>query len=204
MTSSANRGFDGAQIGCVIMASGLGRRFGGNKLMENLGGKPLIGHVIDKTTGLFAERVVVTRSSEVAEYCREKGVACILHEKPYRSDTVRLGITEMAEMDSCMFCPGDQPLIKRETMEKIIALACKEPGYIYRLYKNEKHGMPVVFPKKVFEELGRLPEKKGGRFVIDNHKELLKVVEAIDEIELFDIDTREDFLEIKGKFFEQF
>ena len=30
------------KLGCVIMASGLGKRFGGNKLMEDFHGKPMI------------------------------------------------------------------------------------------------------------------------------------------------------------------
>ena len=49
-------------LGCVIMASGLGRRFGGNKLLAELGGKPLLQWVLDATQGMFGcRRVVVTR-----------------------------------------------------------------------------------------------------------------------------------------------
>ena len=41
------------QIGCVIMASGLGKRFGGNKLMADFHGKPMIQRSLNATEGLF-------------------------------------------------------------------------------------------------------------------------------------------------------
>ena len=48
------------KIGCVIMASGLGRRFGSNKLLADFGGEPMICRILDATEGIFRRRVVVT------------------------------------------------------------------------------------------------------------------------------------------------
>ena len=62
------------RTGCVIMASGLGKRFGGNKLMADFHGKPMIQRALDATEGLFTRRVVVTRHESVAELCREQNV----------------------------------------------------------------------------------------------------------------------------------
>lgn len=52
------------------MASGLGKRFGSNKLMASFHGAPLIHSVLDVTGSvpLFADRLVVTRSREVHDY----------------------------------------------------------------------------------------------------------------------------------------
>ena len=55
--------------GCIVMASGVGVRFGGNKLMAELCGAPLIGHVVRATDDLFSRRVVVTRHADVAALC---------------------------------------------------------------------------------------------------------------------------------------
>ena len=60
------------RIGCVIMASGLGRRFGGGKLLAKLEGKPLIEWTLDATEGIFRQRIVVTRHREVETLCRER------------------------------------------------------------------------------------------------------------------------------------
>ena len=39
--------------GCILMASGQGRRFGENKLLTDLAGKPLIQWALDTSAGLF-------------------------------------------------------------------------------------------------------------------------------------------------------
>ena len=96
------------KIGCVIMASGLGKRFGGNKLMADFHGKPMIQRALDASEGLFAKRVVVTRHEQVAALCRKQHVDVVLHDLPNRNDTVRLGLEALGDLDACMFLPGDQ------------------------------------------------------------------------------------------------
>lgn len=67
------------KIGCVIMASGLGRRFGSNKLLADFGGEPMICRILDATEGIFRRRVVVTRHEEIARLCREREISVALH-----------------------------------------------------------------------------------------------------------------------------
>ena len=71
------------------------------------------------TEGLFDARVVVTRHREVANLARERGIAVVLHDLPLRSDTVRLGLQAVGEAAGCLFCPGDQPLLRRETVAEL-------------------------------------------------------------------------------------
>ncbi len=79
-------------VGCVIMASGLARRFGSNKLLANFGGRPLLCRALEITaTPALAARVVVTRSAEVKALCDAQAVPCLLHSLPGRNDTVRWG-----------------------------------------------------------------------------------------------------------------
>ena len=57
-------------VGCVIMASGLARRFGSNKLLADFGGRPLLCRALEVTaTPALAARVVVTRSAGVKALC---------------------------------------------------------------------------------------------------------------------------------------
>ncbi|MEI3187571.1 MAG: NTP transferase domain-containing protein [Lachnospiraceae bacterium] len=43
-------------IGCVIMASGLGKRFGSDKLMASFQGNPMISQILQATSSaLFAK-----------------------------------------------------------------------------------------------------------------------------------------------------
>lgn len=183
-------------IGCVIMASGLGRRFGGNKLMADFHGRPMISRILDATEGIFAQCVVVTRSREVAELCRKRGIQTVLHSLPHRSDTVRLGLEAMPGIERCMFAPADQPLLRKETVLALVLGSAADTDSIWRTVCADTPGSPVIFPKWTFPELLSLPEGKGGGFVIKKHPDCLRTVTVRDMYELKDVDLPEDLEEL--------
>lgn len=184
---------DKAKIGCILMASGLSVRFGSNKLLECIEGKTLLDRILETTDGnLFAKRVVVTRSEAVADVCRVKGVDVILHTCPNRNDTVRLGTEYLKDMDGWIFCPCDQPLLKKESLNNLLAVPYIHEDLIVRLHWKETVGTPIFFGKKYFEELCNLPNKKGGSYVVKQHPERINLVSVQDEKELWDLDTQED------------
>lgn len=185
------------ELGCVIMASGLGKRFGGNKLMEDFDGQPMICRIFDATEGIFGRRIVVTRNTDIFKLCGEKNIRAILHELPYRSDTVRLGLEAVEDgVKCCMFCQSDQPLLSKATIYKLAIAADKNPDFIWRLKFGDRLGAPIIFPKWAFCELKSLPEGKGGNVVVKNHPEMVKYVEAESEGELMDVDTKEDLMKL--------
>ena len=187
------------KIGLVIMASGLGRRFGKNKLLEELGGKPLIKWILDATEGSFDKRVVVTRNEEVKILCDGLGIECIIHALPNRNDTVRLGLSALAdEVDYCFFSPGDQPLISVASITKLTETAKTHPDKIVRPRWGGTDGAPVGFPKRFFEALQSLPEGKGGNLIAQKDPESVLAIEIPDACELWDIDTAEDLEKIKA------
>lgn len=184
-----------ANLGCVIMASGLGKRFGGNKLMADFNGEPLLCRALATTEGYFTHRVVVTRHADVAALCRTRNIEVILHDRPYRSDTVRLGlsaVTATGDTDGCLFCPGDQPLLRRETVEQIIQTFIIDKNTIVRPAFDGTPGAPVLFPRWAFSELLALPEGKGGGFVAKKYPERVHLVPVREQYELKDVDTPED------------
>lgn len=178
-------------LSCVIMASGLGRRFGGNKLTADFCGQPMILRALDATEGIFKARVVVTRHQDVAALCASRGVQAILHDLPGRNDTVRLGVEAAANHQGCMFLPGDQPLLRRETVEAMALCAADEPDFIWRAAHEGAPGSPALFPRWAFEALRRLPEGRGGSAVIARYPERVRLFEVQDARELMDADTRE-------------
>lgn len=190
------------QLGCVIMASGLGSRFGGNKLMADFHGKPMLQRALDATESLFSRRIVVTRYESVAALCESQQVEVILHALPHRSDTVRLGLEALGELDACMFLPGDQPLLRRETVARLLESWKDCPDQIIRPIYEDTEGSPVLFPAWAFPELTNLPEGKGGGFVMQTHPEKVHRVSVADPFELADADTPEILETLKGLFGE--
>lgn len=187
-------------VGCVIMASGEGKRFGSNKLMADFNGKPLISNILEITEGgLFSDRVVVTRHLDVHNICKENHIPVILHDFPDRNDTVRLGLTSLLKnnphMTGCMFAVSDQPLLTRESLEHmILTYSHLNPcDSIVQLGYNGITGNPVIFGSSYFHELLQLPHKKGGGAVIKQHPHQVTVVAAKSNYELSDIDTTDDY-----------
>ena len=85
-------------VGAVIMASGLARRFGSNKLLADFGGEPMLCRVLRATEGI-SPRIVVTRSEDVHRLCVSLGVPVLL-ETDARSKCdkyIHLGM-ELAEV----------------------------------------------------------------------------------------------------------
>ena len=52
--------------------------FGGSKLLAEFCAKPLLHYTLQVTSGLFADRVVVTRSAEAAHFAQSRGVCTAL------------------------------------------------------------------------------------------------------------------------------
>jgi len=211
-----------AETGFVIMASGLAKRFGSNKLLASFKGQPLYQRVLELTDSLMEpavsndngsiptgiSRVVVTRHQPIAEYCREHDISVVLHDLPFRSDTVRLGVKALTDSspDSkknrplpkrILFLQSDQPLLRKETLEALLLCSVSEPERIVRPCFGFREGAPVCFPHWALDALCTLPEGKGGGFLARQHPEAVLTVPVTFDYELADIDTPEDltFLE---------
>ena len=92
------------RIVCVIMASGEGKRFGGNKLLASFRGAPLYHGILKATAPLFKaapqesaplDLLVVTRHVEIAAWCRENSVRVLLHDLPERNQAIRLALAAL-------------------------------------------------------------------------------------------------------------
>lgn len=186
--------------GLVIMASGFGKRFGSNKLLADFDGQPLFHYILEESQGLFEWRLVVTRYKEVEAFCKEAGIQVLLHDEPGRNDTVRLGLKWMLakqpQLQTCIFTPADQPLLKRKTLIRLAKAAEEERDALIRLRCGERIGTPTAFPAWSFRELLELPEGKGGNVLLKKYPEWVKEVEAGSPAELMDVDTPEGLDEL--------
>ena len=90
------------------------------------------------------------------------------------------------------FLSVDQPLLSRETVNKMVMEWSVNQQYIMRPVCNEVPGSPVLFPEWAFSELKTLPEGKGGGWVMKNHPEKVRLFPVENPYELMDADTPED------------
>lgn len=187
-------------LGCIVMASGLGRRFGGNKLLADFHGGPLLSNALELAAlPLFCCRIAVTRSEEIEALCRTRDVPVLCHTLPHRSDTVRLGLTALLEqkpaLRGCLFLPGDQPLLTRDSVAAL-ALAAESDAIVRLCSADGIPGSPVLFGASYFEELCCLPAGCGGSAVAQAHPEAVRSISARATVELRDVDTPEELAEL--------
>lgn len=187
-------------IGCVVMAAGDARRFGRNKLTAQVDGRTLIRRALDAVPAERLEAVcVVTQYDEVEALAREYGFRCVRNDRPAwgLSYTVRLGTRALE--DGCraiLYLVADQPLLRRESVEKLLDGFLAHPDCIAAASHGGVRGNPCVFPACFFPELCALSGDVGGSAVIRRHEDRLFLRE-IEEEELADVDTPEELNQLR-------
>lgn len=192
------------KIVAIILASGFSKRFNGNKLLVFYEGKPLVMHIIDKILNQkFHEIIVVSQYDEVLNLVSDNvapmgTIKTVKNNHPEAgvSESVKLGIKASKSCDAYMFFVGDAPLIKEETIQKMIktyeALERRQGAILCPYYKGER-GNPVIFSKVYEEALLQLTGDEGGKQIIRKYPENIVKYEVSHKKELFDIDTQKDF-----------
>ena len=121
-----------SSISCIIMASGMSKRFGTNKLLASFNNNTLFENAINISHFVsFGKTLAVTRHDELVQICEREHIHCIKHNMPYRNDMVRLGVSrilkETNRHKSCctqgiLFLPSDQPLITKTSLQLLCLL----------------------------------------------------------------------------------
>ncbi len=194
---------DVARLGCVVMASGEGARFGGapgEKLVTPLAGTAVLERTLEALPRDLLDVVVVTRWDAVEALCERLGVRCVRAAGPLKSDTVRAGLAALGHRAGCLFVTGDQPLLTEGSVRAMVAALTREPTAIVRLAWHGQPANPVLWPADMLDALARMDNDTGGRALLAGHAELadrVRLVEAASERELADVDTREDLARLE-------
>ena len=194
---------DVARLGCVVMASGEGARFGGapgEKLVTPLAGTAVLERTLEALPRDLLDVVVVTRWDAVNALCARLGVRCVRAAGPLKSDTVRAGLEALGHRAGCLFVTGDQPLLGEGSVRAMAAALTREPSAIVRLAWHGQPANPVLWPADMLDALARMDNDTGGRALLAGHAELtdrVRLVEAAGEWELADVDTREDLARLE-------
>ena len=120
----------------VILAGGFSNRFGQNKGLIELAGKPLILHVLDRTVDIVDENVVVVSSN-----AQRRAFMCLLHDRAdvvvdkYEKQSPLVGALtgfENAQGKYSLLLPCDTPLISSLIASLLLDLCIKRNAAIPR------------------------------------------------------------------------
>ena len=160
------------KIGCIVMAAGNARRFGSNKLDARVEGKTLLRRSLEAVPAACFDRVaVVTQYPQGVDLAREMGFLLVENPRPDLglSHTIALGMARMQDMDGVMFQVSDQPLLRRDSVERLVEAFRRHPDRLAALAHDGVRGNPCLFPASLFPELTALEGDHGGSAVIRRH-----------------------------------
>jgi molybdenum cofactor cytidylyltransferase len=197
----------GRRIAAVVLAAGRSTRMGAvNKLIAEIGGKPLVRIAAEQALASHARPVIVVTGHE-----REKVEAALsglplrfVHNSDYAEGlgtSLKAGIAAVPDdADGAIVCLGDMPQVDGALIDKLIAAFDPEKGALVVTPSIDgRRGNPVVWSRRFFNDLMAIQGDIGARHLIGNYAEAVVEVPVSGEGALIDVDTPESFSAVKAE-----
>jgi molybdenum cofactor cytidylyltransferase len=168
-----------APVGALVLAAGLGRRFGSAKLLARWRDRPIISYVLDtvvlaRDRGVITGGVVVHRPDDVetVRMARERGLEPHRNTRPAigMASSLRLGLNALAAdrwqpIEGALVVMGDQPLLRVEVIEALVN-AFQPPAEVIRpsySVEPDAPGHPVIVHRRLWNRARSLSGDQGFR-----------------------------------------
>lgn len=193
-------------VGALVLAAGLGRRFGGAKLLAPWRDRPVVSYALDavalaRDRGWLTTGVVVHRPDdlETPRMARERGLEPHRNSRPASglASSLRLGLNALAAqrwqpLDGALVVMGDQPLLRVDVIESLVKAFETSVDVVRPRYaaQPEAPGHPVIVHRRLWDRARGLSGDRGFRGIEswDNVRLATIAVEGDNP----DIDTPDD------------
>lgn len=180
----------------VMLAAGNSRRFGSNKLLYEIDGKPMYLWTLEKlkeAAGRIPESeiVVVTQYQEIVDKAMEMKIPVFINPHPEDGIalSMRIGLECVDDTDACLFTVADQPWLTADTIVRLAGLLKKERKGMACTIRDGKTGNPCIFSSRYYQELKGISGDRGGKQIIKKHPEDVAYLRIEDARELQDVDV---------------
>lgn len=186
-------------VSAILLAAGESQRMGRPKQLLPFGSSTILGKTIDNLLSSRADEVIVvlgTRAGAMKQVIAGRQVKVVVNPD-YRKGMSASLIAGIERVDSkaqwVMVALADQPLIDKDTYNRLIegALGC-DMGIILPTYRS-KRGNPVIFSIKYKDELLGLEGDVGGREILRKHPDDILEVAVGSEGVTIDINNLDDY-----------
>jgi CTP:molybdopterin cytidylyltransferase MocA len=185
------------KVTAVVLAAGAGTRFGGGKLLAEIGGRPVLQHVLDAlaTAGIGDVLVVLGDDADAIEAAIVwRAERRVRNPDPGRglSSSLRIGIEAVGEdAQAALVALGDQPLVPVAAIRALLdAPADPSRPIVVPVYPDDRGRNPVLLRRPAFPLVNKAEGDRGLGPVLAAHPELVAEV-AVTGVNP-DLDTRDD------------
>ena len=183
-------------VSALVLAAGMSTRMGPtNKLLVDLDGETMVRRVVKAAAGSKVELVVVVTGYQTNEVAAQlKDLACrIVHNPAYEeglASSLGVGLAALPQtVDATLVVLGDMPRVSSQHINRLVeAYAWSQTKDIVVPIHKERHGNPVLFGRRYFEQLGALTGDIGGRCLFRQYREQICEVPMEDDAVLLDVD----------------
>lgn len=187
------------RIAAVVLAAGAGRRFGGQKALSSLGGRPLVCWTIEtaRAARLSPIQVVGPSTIDALRDVVSEAIATVIPnpEAPQGIGTsIALGLrslTDQDDVEAAVLFHADQPLVSADLVSMLLEAYRRLPKHAVVASFRGTVAPPVLAARALWPELSTLRGDHGGKRVILRDPARVAVLE-FDQALPLDIDTRQD------------
>jgi molybdenum cofactor cytidylyltransferase len=198
---------DGRRIAAIILAAGRSTRMGGpNKLLAEIGGRPLVRIAAEEALASRVQPVIVVtgHQREQVEAALEGLKVQRVHNPDFAdglSTSLKAGLAAVPdEVDGAIVCLGDMPQVNAALIDRLAAAFDPERGALIVVPSSDgKRGNPVVWSRRFFHELATLEGDVGARHLIARYPEAMTEVQVSGSAALVDVDTPEALTRLKAE-----
>jgi len=191
-------------ISAILLAAGESKRMGKPKQLMPFGQNTVVEQVIDNLLSSVVNEVIVVvgyRAEEVIKSIVSKPVKIAINPNYQQgmSTSIIAGLNLVdSRAQAVMLALGDQPLIKSQTINRLIEeFYNHDKGIAIPTYQGGR-GHPIIFAIKYKEKLLELKGDMGGRQIVKDHpNDILEVAVDAESI-ITDIDTISDYQSYVG------
>lgn len=197
----------GRNVAAVVLAAGRSTRMGAvNKMLAEIGGRPLVRIATEQALASRAKPVIVVTGHEREKV--EQALAGLpvrfVHNPDYAEGlggSLKAGIGAVPEeSDGAIVCLGDMPQVDSGLIDKLLAGFDPERGALVVVPSIDgRRGNPVVWSRRFFADLMAITGDIGARHLIGQYAEAVVEVPVIGGAALTDIDTPESLSAVKAE-----
>jgi molybdenum cofactor cytidylyltransferase len=178
---------------------------GANKLLEPIGGEPIVRRVAGIALKSGADPVIVVTgfdAARIAEAVHDLKVS-IVHNPAFAeglSSSLRAGLSALPPAsDGALILLGDMPEIESSDLAALMAaFAAKDRQAICVPVRQGRRGNPVLWGAAYFAEMMHLSGDVGAKQLLARHPERVTEVAAVSDGIFADVDTPADLARLKA------